>query len=250
MKVIFDEFFYRVYSSDPASAPGRMEAIVDGLPSHAEMVEPEPATEEQILQAHTDAHVRGIRAQGLYDFAALAAGGAIQTARIALKEPAFGLIRPPGHHASKDSAWGFCFFNNMAIALLTLKQEKLIENALILDIDLHFGDGTVNILGNSDWVRIYNPVENSREEYMEEVEKILSGQAVDIIGISAGFDNHMQDWGGLMATMDYYHIGLMAKKAAVRAGGGCFAILEGGYNHSVLGKNTASLINGMAEPAD
>lgn len=250
MNVIFDEYFYRVYSSDPASAPGRIEAIVDALPSHAEIVQPEEATEKEIRLAHTDAQIRTIKNQGLYDIAALAAGGAIQTARIGLEKPAFGLIRPPGHHASADSAWGFCFFNNMAIALLALKQEKLIETAMVLDIDLHFGDGTVNILGGLDWIRIYNPAKNSREKYMEEVEGILSEDRSDIIGISAGFDNHMQDWGGLLATTDYYHIGLMAKKAAAKAGGGCFAILEGGYNHSVLGKNCASLINGMAEPVD
>lgn len=250
MKVVFDEYFYRVYTSDPASAPGRIEAIVDDLPSHAEMVQAESAQDDQILLAHTESHLREIKNHGLYDVAALAAGGAIETARIGLKEPAFGLIRPPGHHASADSAWGFCFFNNMAISLLTLKREKLIETALVLDIDLHFGDGTVNILGGSDWVRIYNPAKNSREKYMEEVEGILSGPGVDIIGISAGFDNHMQDWGGLMSTADYYHIGRMAQKAAARAGGGCFALLEGGYNHSVLGKNVSSLINGMAEPVD
>ncbi|MCF8110555.1 MAG: histone deacetylase family protein [Desulfobacteraceae bacterium] len=250
MKVIFDEYFYRVYSSDPASAPGRIEAIADALPSHAEIVQPEEAPEEQIRLAHTDAHIRTIKNQGLYDISALAAGGAILSARTGLKEPAFGLIRPPGHHASADSAWGFCFFNNMAIALLALKQEKLIETALVLDIDLHFGDGTVNILGGLDWVRIYNPAKNSREKYMEEVEGILLENRSDIIGISAGFDNHMQDWGGLLATTDYYHIGLMAKQAAAKAGGGCFAILEGGYNHSVLGKNASSLINGMAEPVD
>ncbi|MFW6081003.1 MAG: histone deacetylase family protein [Desulfosalsimonas sp.] len=250
MKVIFNEYFYRVYSSDPASAPGRIEAIVDELPTHAEMIQAEPAGDDQILLAHTEAHLREIKNHGLYDVAALAAGGALQAARTGLKEPAFGLIRPPGHHASADSAWGFCFFNNMAIALLTLKKEKLIETALVLDIDLHFGDGTVNILGGSEWVKIYNPAKNSREQYMEEVESILSGSGADIIGISAGFDNHMQDWGGLMATSDYYHIGRMAKRAAVKAQGGCFAILEGGYNHSVLGENASSLINGMAEPGD
>jgi acetoin utilization deacetylase AcuC-like enzyme len=53
-----------------------------------------------------------------------------------------------------------------------------------------------------------------------------------------------------METRDYYHMGLMVKRAAHKNGGGCFAVLEGGYNHSVLGYNVAALINGMAEPVE
>jgi len=69
----------------------------------------------------------------------------------------------------------------------------------------------------------------------------------DIIGISAGFDNHREDWGGLLLTEDYFEIGRMLREAVERSGGGCFAILEGGYNHQVLGAIVLALINGMAE---
>lgn len=246
MKVLFHEFFYAVYTADPASAPGRMESVVKALPEHVDIVEPEPATPEQILLAHTESHVNDVHRQGLYDIAALAAGGAVQAARIGLKEPAFGAIRPPGHHASADSAWGFCFFNNMAIALLSLKAEKQIETALVLDIDLHYGDGTDNILQRENWVRTFNIAKNTRDQYLYEVERILSENRVDLVGISAGFDNHMNDWGGLMATDDYHAIGKMAVDAAKGNNGGCFAILEGGYNHNVLGRNAAALINGLS----
>lgn len=245
MKVIFSDYFYTVYTSDPASAPGRMESVIHALPDHAEIIEPEPATEKQILLAHTQSHINDIRRQGLYDIAALAAGAAVETARIGLKEPAFGAIRPPGHHASADSAWGFCFFNNMAIALLALKAENRIETALVLDIDLHYGDGTDNILQGKKWARTYNIAKNSRDQYLRETERILSTTAVDLIGISAGFDNHMNDWGGLLATEDYHAIGKMVRQASNAAGSGCFAILEGGYNHNVLGRNAAALINGL-----
>ena len=68
----------------------------------------------------------------------------------------------------------------------------------------------------------------------------------DLIGISAGFDNHLADWGGLLKTEDYKKIGNMVREASDRNEGGCFGILEGGYNHEVLGDNTLSLINGMA----
>ena len=133
----------------------------------------------------------------------------------------------------------------MAIALLALRGEGLISTALVLDIDLHFGDGTVNILGNKDWVKIHNPSERSREEYVRQVGHILSGVQVDLIGISAGFDNHIDDWGGLLETEDYFAIGMMVRQTA-RASGGRFAILEGGYNHDVLGHNVAALIEGLS----
>lgn len=246
MKVVFDQAYYTVYTSDPAAEPGRMQAIVRALPADVTFVEPAPATYEQINLAHTAEHIRMIKEQDLYDMAALAAGGAITAARIGLSEPAFGLIRPPGHHASADAAWGFCFFNNMAVALLALKTEQQIRSAYILDIDLHYGDGTVNILGDADWVSIFNPSSNSRSAYIAAVENALASVEADIIGISAGFDNHLEDWGGLLATEDYHTIGRLVSDRAKQTQGGCFALLEGGYNHSVLGQNVTALINGMS----
>ena len=67
-----------------------------------------------------------------------------------------------------------------------------------------------------------------------------------MIGISAGFDYHIDDWGGLLATEDYITIGSMVRETSRACGGGCFAILEGGYNHSVLGHNTAALLKGLS----
>ena len=246
MKVVFHKDFLQVYTSDPAAEAGRIEAIVEVIGSDVEFVTPEPASEAEIAAAHTKTHVDYVRENDPYSIAALAAGGAIQAARIGLEEPAFGLIRPPGHHASSYSSWGFCYFNNMAIALLALREEGLISTALVLDIDLHFGDGTVNILGDKDWVKIHNPSERSREEYVHQVGHILSGVQVDLIGISAGFDNHIDDWGGLLETEDYFSIGTMVRQTARVSGGGCFAILEGGYNHDVMGHNVAALIDGLS----
>lgn len=247
MQVVFDQSYYTVYTSDPAAEPGRIQAIVKALPTDTKFVEPRPATYEQINQAHTADHIRYIAEQELYDMAALSAGGAITAARIGLSEPAFGLIRPPGHHASADAAWGFCFFNNMAIALLALKAKQQLQSAYVLDIDLHYGDGTVNILGHADWVSILNPAKNSRTAYISEVENVLASVDADVIAISAGFDNHIDDWGGLLATEDYYTIGRLVRDRAKQTSGGCFALLEGGYNHSVLGQNVTALINGMSQ---
>ena len=246
MKVVFHEDFYKVYTSDPAAAAGRMEAIVEAIESQVELVGAQPATQKDIEAAHTKSHIDSVRRSGLYDIAALAAGGAVQAAGIGLAEPAFGLIRPPGHHASADSAWGFCFFNNMAVALQALKNMGQIKTAYVLDIDLHYGDGTVNILGSKNYVRVHNVAATDRQSFLAEIEKELDGCQVDLIGISAGFDKHRDDWGGLLLTEDYFKIGKLVKKAALRSGGGCFGILEGGYNHQVLGQNVMALNEGLS----
>jgi acetoin utilization deacetylase AcuC-like enzyme len=247
MKVVFHEDFNNVYTSDPAAAFGRMESIVETIEPHVEFVPAEPALREHIAAVHTDMQIQRVENQGLYDIASLAAGGAIQAAQIGLSEPCFGLIRPPGHHASAGSSWGFCYFNNMAVALEALRRQKKIESACVLDIDLHFGDGTVNILGQRNWVTVVNVEDHNRSRYLQAVKKTMKHCQADLIGISAGFDNHSADWGGLLNTEDYEEIGYRVRSAADRNGGGCFGILEGGYNHDVLGGNVLALIQGMAK---
>jgi acetoin utilization deacetylase AcuC-like enzyme len=247
VKVIYHEDFNKSYCSDPAAAPGRIEAVVKAIRNRVTFVDAIPAEADDIAAVHTTSHIANVRREGIYHIAALAAGGSIQAAEIGLKEPCFALIRPPGHHASAGSAWGFCYFNNMAIALDKLRREKKIKSAFVLDIDLHFGDGTVNILEGTGYVSIYNPSGSHPEEYLKNVKSRLNSEKVDIIGISAGFDNHVEDWGGLLSTEDYTEIGRMVREAGKNNGGGCFAILEGGYNHGVLGQNVMALIEGMEE---
>ena len=246
MKIIFHHDFYRVYTSDPAAAPERMQSIVTIISGHYEFMEATPAKEDDIAAVHTSSHIDDVKRLGLYDISALAAGGATQAAFMGLKDPCFALIRPPGHHASADRSWGFCYFNNMAVALEKLKREKAIERAFVLDIDLHFGDGTVNIFREKGYVAAFNPSSNDRKGYLKAIAKELAGQQSDVIGISAGFDNHRDDWGGLLETEDYRTIGEMVREASERRRSGYFAILEGGYNHQVLGHNVLALLDGMA----
>ncbi len=245
MKIVYHEDFKKIYTSDPAAAPGRIEAILECLRDRVAFVEAKAASRESIACIHTPTHIEYVEGQGLYDIAALAAGGAIQAAVIGMDEPCFGLIRPPGHHASAGSSWGFCYFNNMAIALEQLRLEGRIEKAFVLDIDLHFGDGTENILQGKEYASICNPSSNNSQDYLIEVERELPRKGVQIIGISAGFDQHVQDWGGLLHTEDYRVIGRMAREASLSSSAGIFAILEGGYNHDVLGENVMALIEGM-----
>ncbi len=244
-KVFFHDDFYREYTADPAAKVGRMEAVVKELKPHVEFQSIQPVPEDYIALVHTDEHIRRVKRQDLHEIASLAAGGAYQAASLGLSEPCFALIRPPGHHASSGNAWGFCFYNNMAIAIEALKQEGKINTAYILDIDMHFGDGTNNILKSKDYAKVHNPETENRIEYLEEVEAEMDSCKADIIGISAGFDNHVEDWGGVLKTSDYEEIGRCVAKTANQNQSGVFAILEGGYNHSVLGINALALIKGL-----
>ncbi|MEW6076378.1 MAG: histone deacetylase family protein [Thermodesulfobacteriota bacterium] len=246
MKVFFHNDFYQVYADDPAAAAGRMQAIVREIAPHVAFVEAEFADHDDVAAVHTARHIDHVRDEGVYPMAMLAAGGAVQAAETGLAEPCFALIRPPGHHASAGSCWGFCYFNNMAVALTSLKRRKMIAIAYVLDIDLHYGDGTVNILGDKDWVTVYNVESMKRDSYLEEVRREMAACRADLIGISAGFDNHRQDWGSVLETEDFTEIGRLVRAAAVRNQGGCFAILEGGYNHEILGRNALALIQGMS----
>lgn len=247
MKVVFHEDFHSVYISDPAAARGRMAAVVEDIVHEAEWVSALPATDAEIGAVHSRKHMAYVHDLGLHGIAALAAGATVQAAEIGLAEPCFALVRPPGHHASADSSWGFCYYNNMAVALTTLHARQRIRTATVLDIDLHYGDGTENIFGTCPWASVLNVESADRRSFMGKVERAMASCKADIIGISAGFDNHRQDWGGLLETDDYFEIGRLAARAARRIGGGCFAVLEGGYNHQVLGANVLALMQGMDE---
>jgi acetoin utilization deacetylase AcuC-like enzyme len=246
MDVFFHEDFYQVYTSDPAAAAGRMEAVVDAIAPHVTFIPVEPASQEDIALVHGADHIQHVRDLGLYEISALAAGGAIQAAERGLEEPAFAAIRPPGHHASADSCWGFCFFNNIAVALSVLMGRDSIRSAHVLDIDLHFGDGTVNILEAGKGISIHNVSAHERKAYLREVALELDSCEADMIAVSAGFDNHEEDWGGTLKTEDYRTIGSMVREQAKKNQGGCFAVLEGGYNHDVLGQNALALLKGLS----
>jgi acetoin utilization deacetylase AcuC-like enzyme len=96
-------------------------------------------------------------------------------------------------------------------------------------------------------VTILNPTASDRNEYLKNVQNDLAQTDADMIAVSAGFDNHEADWGGLLKTEDYKYMGKLVRDAARRNNGGCFGILEGGYNHSVLGKNVLAFIQGLEE---
>jgi acetoin utilization deacetylase AcuC-like enzyme len=133
----------------------------------------------------------------------------------------------------------------MSISLHYLRSRGQVNRAFVLDFDLHFGDGNVNILKKEPWVEILNPVSDDRHAYLEEVQQALSETSADIIAVSAGFDHHINDWGGLLHTSDYKQMAQWVRETAARNGGGCYGILEGGYNHNVLGQNVRAFLEGL-----
>ncbi|MHA1932018.1 MAG: histone deacetylase family protein [Promethearchaeota archaeon] len=255
MKIIFHErYFNSNYARDPAAEPGRLEGIVDLLlkRKNFEFIEPEPAKKKDILRAHSETHYRDIKRESLlFELAALAAGGSILAAEEAFKgNPTFAVIRPPGHHASADSCWGFCYFNNISVSLLKLFSEGKISSAFVLDFDLHTGDGNINILKNrSDGfkVKILNPNSSGNVNYIKEVENYMQNlKDIDIFVASAGFDQGIEDWGHLLYPEDYIELGRLMKEYSEKlCKGRRYALLEGGYNHNVLPKNVDSFCQGF-----
>ena len=124
------------------------------------VIEPRPATREELLRIHDAAHVDSIEetagrsamldpdtfvSPGSAAVARLAAGAAVRAAEHAIDsgELAFALVRPPGHHAERDRAMGFCLYNNAAVAAAALRARG-VRRVAIVDIDVHHGNGTQN----------------------------------------------------------------------------------------------------------
>ena len=242
MKIVYHGRFREVYSSDPAAAPGRIECILSELGETYEFVEPEPASEEDLKLVHTLGHIERVKRTKVFDIALLAVGGAIKAGELAVRdEPAFALIRPPGHHANPDHSWGFCYFNNIAIAVEKLRSLGKIRKVFIVDFDLHFGDGTNAIFSrNPEVAYCHLPRVNA----LKELEKTLDAvKECDLLAVSAGFDRHIEDWGRMLTTEDYAKIGRILRNFSLKVcGGRRFAVLEGGYNHKVLGKNVKAFL--------
>jgi len=156
------------------SAPGypeRPERIIGSVPllkeRHADWQwhEPRPATDGELLRAHSKKHLERI-ANPLGDFdadtptypkidvyARQSAGAAIEAARAAIGgEHAFVLNRPPGHHATRDRAMGFCYFSNAAVAALDALDNGA-DRVAIWDFDAHHGNGTEDIVANNERIR-------------------------------------------------------------------------------------------------
>ncbi len=254
MRVIFDEAFHASDYSDKydnAAQPGRLVGIMDALRNEGRYAieVPTPATRVQLLRGHSAEYVAAIETNPCrFAMASLAAGAAIKAAVLAMRgEPMFACVRPPGHHASRTSAWGHCIFSNVALALLHLRDTGLIRSAYVVDFDQHTGDGTIDVLRDWPEAHIFNGYGDTAADYLRNLEEALNqAPPVDIIAISAGFDAYIHDLGHKLSTEDYFTLGRLLQSFAIRQKHQRrFAVLEGGYYHPDLGKNVLAFCQGF-----
>ncbi|ANN67911.1 histone deacetylase family protein [Bordetella bronchialis] len=282
--------------------PQRLDAISDqllasGIMPYLDTREATAVSREALLRAHDAAYVdslaAGIPAAGYrsldadtlmnphtYDAALHAAGAGVQAvdAIMAGEAPtAFCAVRPPGHHACRDRAMGFCLFNNVAVAAHHAMARHGLQRVAIVDFDVHHGNGTEDIFAGDrrvlmcgifqhpfyphsgetargdNMVNVPVPAYSGGAEVREIVSRIwlprLDAHRPEMILVSAGFDAHREDDLGQLGLVeaDYAWITRQLMQVADRhAGGRVVSMLEGGYNLSALGRSAVAHIRELA----
>jgi len=280
MKVVFNNKCLEYQSLGHPESPQRVKLIYEELKKDKqfEFVEPKEAKEEDLMLIHDGELIESVKnnkvmdpdtpnMENIYYYASLSAGSAIAAAELALKEKyAFSLARPPGHHATKSRAGGFCYFNSIAVAVAyLLKQAKKVA---ILDIDVHHGNGTQDIFlsrkniifcslhqvplypgtGLTSEKNCYNfPLSAGsnfaiyKEKLDIAISKIIEFHP-DIFAVSLGFDTYKLDplANIKLEILDYFQIGRIIKSLKLRT----FFVLEGGYSNGI-GKCAKEFFNGF-----
>ncbi len=283
-------------------SPERLDAIIDhlelsGLINELDVVEPNRIDKSFCKLVHDDEYITRVRqacelgapivdtgdnpiSKNSYDTALLAVGGiteAVDRIFTGKANNAMALLRPPGHHAEKGMAMGFCLFNNVAIAARYAQQNYEVEKVAIIDFDVHHGNGTQHIFesdptvmyvslhqypfypgsgsadeigsGNAKGTTINYPLKAGvgDKEFIDIFNNSLSDKVLkynpDLIIVSAGFDAHMDDpIGGLRVTTEGYHniSKTINKLAGEVCGGKIISSLEGGYNLKALAESVAA----------
>jgi acetoin utilization deacetylase AcuC-like enzyme len=277
-------------------SPDRLRAIISrlqhsGVLSRLVRIEPFPASDEWITQVHTASYVESLKRRaptsghvsldpdtsmsvGSLSAAYLAAGGALAAVDAIVAgtvEHVFCAVRPPGHHAERDHAMGFCLFNNVAIAARYLQRHHAMARVLVVDWDVHHGNGTQHIfdddpsllffsahqypyypgtgrgtesgVGRGAGATINVPMKAGEGDgaYREVFQDVLIPAAdafqPDFVIVSAGFDAHKDDpLAGMGLTEEgYADLTRMVVSIAKRhSQGRLLSCLEGGYNLPAL----------------
>ncbi len=288
--------------------PQRLDAIAEqvqasGLGQTLLAAQAVPATAEQLGRAHTPAYVAqtlAVLAQakaggqpryldpdtvagpGTLDAALLAAGAAVAATEAVLRgdaSNAFCSVRPCGHHATRDQAMGFCFFNNVAVAARHALEVLGLQRVAIIDFDVHHGNGTEDIVAGDERVLMVGffqhplypgsgtqPLADNIlnlpiapytrgpaicDAFEAELMPRLEAFAPQMLFISAGFDAHREDALGQlgMVEADYAWITAQLKALAQRhCQGRIVSVLEGGYGLSALGRSVVAHLRVLAAP--
>ena len=278
---------------DHPERPERLHAIYAalGTPEWEHRIqwhESTAATREQLLRVHSDHYLdflEGVARRGggqldpdtamsrrSWEAALLAAGGAAAAARIALErgEGAFAAVRPPGHHALADRAMGFCLLANVVIAAREALSRPKVDRVLIVDWDVHHGNGTQVLVERDPAIRfvsmhqwphypgtgeeqergvgnIWNvprrgglPPEAYRDDLLAAVEAAVVDWSPDLVLISAGFDSMAGDplAGFTLRPEDYADI----TRYLLALGAPIAATLEGGYDLENLAAGVAAFL--------
>ena len=270
MKIITDPRCTEYVARGHPERPQRISATVELLKSQNKLPltwsTPGAADDAALLRAHSPAHLEQIQNAfdfdadtpaypGIADHARRSAGGALEALECAKRgEASFSLMRPPGHHATRDRAMGFCYFNSIAVAALAARAGGC-ERVAVFDFDVHHGNGTEDILLDIPgccFISIHQhpaypgtglanrgrncfnfPVapRTPRAEYRAVLSKAvetLRKFRPDMVAVSAGFDAYSHDplADGTLEAEDFHWLGESIRKMQAPA----FSILEGGYS--------------------
>ncbi len=254
--------------------PARVSRTVAKLKDQTELplawTDPLPVDDQILERAHSPEHLARVRAAAddfdgdtpahpdIFEHARRSAGGALQALRAARAGgTAFSLLRPPGHHATRDRAMGFCYLSSMAIAAfeaLAVGTKKIA----VFDFDVHHGNGTESLLLNQLQCTFFSihqhpcypgtgtgdvghncfnypvPPRTPREEYRKRLSRALDDlgrQRPTLVGVSAGFDAYARDpiAQETLEIEDYYWLGKSIRGLGIPS----FSILEGGYSNDL-----------------
>jgi acetoin utilization deacetylase AcuC-like enzyme len=271
MRMVTDERCAGYVMPGHPERPARITATVAKLRGQHELAltwsPPVAVHEETILRAHTPGYVHHVLSAtedfdadtpwlpDIAEHAWRSVGGALGAMQAALEgEMGFSLMRPPGHHASRGRAMGFCYFNNMAVAVLEALARG-VERVAVFDFDVHHANGTEAILLSQPRTATYsihqypaypgtgaeNVGENGfnypvapmtpREDYRKVLARALEHLkwfSPKLVAVSAGFDAYANDplAQERLELEDYHWLGRQIRELDLP----CFHVLEGGYS--------------------
>jgi acetoin utilization deacetylase AcuC-like enzyme len=284
---------------------GRLRAITRALREDPELfhtvehLEGRHATIEELELAHDPAYVASVRviaeqgggrldadtvaSSGSWDAATAGAGcvlSGVDLSVSAIHPRSFCAVRPPGHHAVRNRAMGFCLFGNVAIAAHYARKKHRLERILIVDWDVHHGNGTqalveaepaIHFVSMHQWPwypgtgaaedrgphgtiwNIPRPPDLSRSEYVDSLERGIDaaskGFVPDLILISAGFDSLAGDpLGGFTLEIDDFEVltHSLVDRADSWCGGRMVSVLEGGYAPDRVGQAAVRHLGALA----